>query len=663
MLDNLPTLLATLFLQGEEIVIPGNTHFPLNDPDAVYWVQEEEGDIFLFAPDDNDFIPIFLFAAKPYSLMVSSPNHQVKSDYGFFFVSSKQAKLRKISFAKILEEAKKSPDATTLIAYYFEEWLTDLYTSLTAVKKELKIDHYFKIGDQVAAKEKQTVALAKVLTPEEKHKIAWLRIEEGSGVLQDDPTYIFEPSATRLYPFFHALFLRAKTSFKVKSSGTEVALFDPSFWYSIAEFHRLIFAATLSQKSKELDAALLKMQKRRVMEQQLYKETFYKLGSVLNKNIIVPTTFEGTALFKACDLIGQRLGIKMRVPPPSAMPMDIPDQVREICLTNGIYYRKVTLLENWWREADQPILGFFGTDKTPVALLKKTRRSYDLIDPVSQAAPVLISRKSPEGLSETAYVFYEGFPKKPLKFFDFVKTAFKWNLQEFVTILGVGCAGGLVNLFLPFAMKELFDTLSHGKDVSLLMQFTLGLLIVAFTTGIFSITKNFALSRVEGLSKNQTASSLWARTLELPASFFRQDSSGNLMNKIETFQHIRSSVASCVFKLIVDICYSFFYVAMMFFYSVIFTAVGLGAMTIAMLIYLGCIIIQVKLTTKSFQLGNTIQGLVVQMITGLAKIRVAGAESRFFSMWGSLFSERKRSTSKFNTQTQFRVLSSVFSLS
>ncbi len=642
MLDNLPTLLATLFLQGEEIVIPGNTHFPLNDPDAVYWVQDEGGDIFLYAPQDPDFIPVFLFAADPFSLMVSSPNHSVKSDYAFFFVSSKQAKLRKISFAKILEEAKKSPEATTLIAYYFEEWLTHLYDTLPAVKKDVKIAHYFKIGDQVAAKEKEALALAKVLTPEEKHKIAWLSVEEGSGVLQDDPTYTFQASADRLYPFFHALFIRAKTPFKVKSSSSETALFDPSFWSSIAEFHRLIFAATISQKSKELEDALVKMQRRRTMEQQLYKETFYKLGSVLNKNIVVPTTFEGTPLFKACDLIGQRLGIKMRVPPPSTTPMDIPDQVREICLTNGIYYRKVTLVGDWWREADQPILGFFGSDKTPVALLKKTRKTYDLIDPVSQAAPISISKKSPDGLSETAYVFYEGFPKKSLTFIDFIKTAFKWNLQEFFTILGVGCAGGLVNLFMPFAMKELFDTLSHGKDVSLLMQFTLGLLIVAFTTGIFSVTKNFALSRVEGLSKNQTASSLWARTLELPASFFRQDSSGNLMNKIETFQHIRSSVASCVFKLVVDISYSFFYIAMMFLYSVIFTAVGLGAMAIATFIYLGCIIIQVKLTTKSFQLGNTIQGLVVQMITGLAKIRVAGAESRFFSMWGSLFSEKKK---------------------
>jgi ABC-type bacteriocin/lantibiotic exporter with double-glycine peptidase domain len=80
----------------------------------------------------------------------------------------------------------------------------------------------------------------------------------------------------------------------------------------------------------------------------------------------------------------------------------------------------------------------------------------------------------------------------------------------------------------------------------------------------------------------------------------------------------------------------------MFFYNSTFTLLGLAGLFVSSIIFIACIVIEVKLTKKSFAIGSTIQGLVVQIISGIAKIRVAGAEGRFFNVWGNLFSQKKK---------------------
>ena len=331
----------------------------------------------------------------------------------------------------------------------------------------------------------------------------------------------------------------------------------------------------------------------------------------------------------------------MKIEAPTTPAVSIHDQVREIAFASGIYFRKIALNKEWWKEADQAILGFYGEEHSPVALLKRNRKFYEIDDPARKTSEK-VTPENAKNLHEEGYVFYEGFPKTIVRFLTFVKTAFKNNLPDTSIFLLIGVASGLLNLFLPFAMKELFATVTFGKDLKLVAQFTLGLLIVAFGNGLFTLTKNFAIQRISGISKNQIESSMWGRILELPASFFRKVASGDLMNKASIFQTVREGLFGSGVKLFIDSVYCVFYLALMFFYSGIFTLIGLGGIFIAFLVYIACIAVQMKLTSKSFTLGSLIQGKVVQIIAGIPKIRVAGAESRFFGMWGDLFSQKKK---------------------
>lgn len=629
----IPEELRAFFLSAQEVVVEGNTHFPIDDPNAVYWVQGEGGDIFLYEPKESGFIPIFLIEVGKEELILPPP----LNSYSLFFVSSRKTLLRKFSFSTLFEEMQKNRALLEAIAPLFDRWFITLSNMLSPPQKEVAVSRYFAPSKEVEVKKGEILALDRTLAPEEKSRTLFIEMKQGKLALCGESSCTFLTGEGTLYTFTFALWVEAVEDSHFKTIPTIEAVLAPGFLHSLHAFQTQVFVLLAQKRAQQLQTTLGRMQEKKQREQEEYREAFYKLGSVLSDKISVPSTYEGSPVFKAIDLIGQNLQIKIKAPAHTLQ--NTLDQVREICTSNGIYYRKVALLKNWWQEADQPILAFYGEEKHPVALLKHGRK-YEVVDPVAH-----VTKPATEvagALQREAFVFYEGFPKKLLRFRDFIFTAVKRNAHEGLVLLLVAIAGGLLNLFLPFAMKELFDTLTFGKDLNFLAQYTLGLMIVAFASAIFALTTNFANQRIEGLSKNQIETALWSRILELPASFFRKIASGKLMNHAAIFQTIRNNLLGSAATLLSNCFYCLFFLIQMFIFSGTLTLIGIAGMFLAFLIYAGCTIVSVRLTAKSFSLASTIQGLVVQIIAGIPKIRVAGAESRFFGLWSNLFSQKKK---------------------
>ncbi len=635
----IPPELHAFFLKGEGIVVEGNTHFILDDPTSIYWMEEEEGDLFMFSPQDKSFIPQFLLDVAPGDLLLPAPLAKEAKSYSLFFVSSRRARLRKISLQMVREEIQRSDASAQAIALLLDKWVLHLISYFVSPEEGESADYYFKPKEKVEAKEGTKLALTHTLAPEEKNRVTWLQIKKGSATLSGESLYTFSAEKNLLYPFSFAHSLQVQSDLEMETGFTNDFLksaFDQSF-SSIAYFHLRIFDRLCEKRAKGLEEAVEKMQKKKRLEEERYQEAFYKLGSVLNDKISIPSAHEGTPLYKACDLVCQDLKIQIQMPPLSEND-DEDKQVRQIAAHNEIYLRKITLSPEWWRGANGPILAFW-KEGGAVALLQR-KKGYELVDPSTKMhVPLAVAISS---LSDKAYVFYEGFPKKVIKFIDFIKGCYKYNLKDFLLIFTVALLGGILNMFLPFAMKTLFDTLNFGKDLNLLSQLTMGLLIITFSSSLFLLVKNFTIQRIQGIAKNQLETSLWARLLDLPASFFRKNPSGNLMNYAATLQGMRADMVTNATKLVIDGVYCFFYLLQMFIYSGKLSFIGLGGVFLAALIYAVCITIQVRLTDKVVDLSSRIQGVVVQIITGIAKIRVAGAESRFFGIWGHLFAEKKR---------------------
>lgn len=618
---------------GEEVPLEASVRYELNAAFTVWIVEKEEGDLFFHDPNDPGFLPVFIQHCENGSIILG-PGPLPDPKYSLFFLAPRSVTLRKISFKDLVAELAKADSLKEAIIKEIEHFLCRLLSKLPI--RETAVSKFLEFGKGIDLNPQEVAAPPKSSIPEEKERVAWVEIVKGSCDFLEASSYLKESGI--LYPMSQPQWMRSWEESRLICFSTGQVLEKAELWKGIDALYHEIFKTMVQHYVEELEKALLRLQKRKVDEQELIEETLLDLGSVLNKEISLLHYHDGDELFQACALIGKTLGITFKNTPIPAGSID--DRVNDLCLQSNVNFRRITLQKEWWKEAVQPILAFLGPESKPVALISKREGVYEIIEPqenrIRLLTPELATQLEPSG-----YTFYTGFPKGKLSFFQVAQKTFQSNLRNFLWLLFQAAAIGSLNLFLPFATKELFDVVLFGTDVSLFKQFVFGLLIVSFSTTIYTLCKNFTVLRIEGISKSQMQTALWLRVLQLPLSFFRKFSSGDLATRIMAFEKVRMETSN-VINLCVTTIFCLYYFALLFFYNPLFAALGLIGLFLAAGIFTICILLEIKLTKRSFALGTTIQGIVVQIISGIAKIRVAGAEGRFFNLWGTLFSQKKK---------------------
>ncbi|MHC5732999.1 MAG: ABC transporter transmembrane domain-containing protein, partial [Nostoc sp.] len=84
----------------------------------------------------------------------------------------------------------------------------------------------------------------------------------------------------------------------------------------------------------------------------------------------------------------------------------------------------------------------------------------------------------------------------------------------------------------PYAMSIIIDNAIPDSDRGLLLQIGLGLLVATLGTALFQLAQGFALLRMESAGDASTQAGVWDRLLNLPVSFFRQYTTGDLLSRI-----------------------------------------------------------------------------------------------------------------------------------
>ncbi len=82
-------------------------------------------------------------------------------------------------------------------------------------------------------------------------------------------------------------------------------------------------------------------------------------------------------------------------------------------------------------------------------------------------------------------------------------------------------------------------------------------------------------------------------------------------------------------------------IALLVYYSWKMALIALGLIAVGIIFGGVCLTLQVKYQRPLYDLMGKIQGLTVQFINGIAKLRVGGAESRAFYIWADAFARQK----------------------
>lgn len=518
-------------------------------------------------------------------------------------------------------------DADARVVALVEDWLQQLGSGLSSI-----VTPPIQVKAEGGAR--FSLTSGQTLQPEP-GTIAWVRLQQGTGRWMGFQELTLN-SATGTLPLGDVMWLEAVEGVQL-ATETTMAIRDPdTLLGGLSQLHTHILHCIDFLEQQERTEELQRLRDRDCLNRQVTAEALGELASPLGSR---EATFflEGTPLLVAAGAVGKALGVTIRPPARSEDLKRVLEPLEAIVRASRVRMRRVLLRDNWWERDCGPLVAYTQQDNQPVALLPVSATSYEIFDPVERTR-VPVDARSASTLAPVAYMFYRSLPDKVLKAVDLLRFALKGRARDLFVILLTGIAATLLGMLTPQATAILIDNAIPDSDRGLLLQVGLGLLACAVGIALFRLAQGFALLRVESVSDASTQAAVWDRLLNLPVSFFRQYTTGDLQSRVTSISAIRHQLSGTTLINLISGLFALLNLGLLFYYSVKLALVAVAVAFVAIAVTTVSSVFLLRKIRPLLEIKGNIFGQTVQLINGISKLRVAGAEERAFASWSKNYS-------------------------
>lgn len=307
--------------------------------------------------------------------------------------------------------------------------------------------------------------------------------------------------------------------------------------------------------------------------------------------------------------------------------------------SSGIMFRRVTLTPGWRKDAFGAMLGFRKSDNSPIALIPSGLSGYRFSDDLSGK----FSKVDPENealFKAEAFAFYRSFPLKKLGITDLARYIFHViEPSDYILIALATLAVTMAGMLTPRINLFLFRDVIGTGEVSLLIVTTMFLLCTSWGALMLSAARSLISSRIDTKMSISVEAATMMRIMSLPASFFKDYSSGELSSRASYVNSLCSTLVSVVLNTGLTSVFSLIYISQIFAYAPGLVIPALIIILITVSFSVISSLLQMKLTRKQMLLSSKESGMSYAVISGIQKIKLTGAEKRAFARWGDLYAK------------------------
>lgn len=130
------------------------------------------------------------------------------------------------------------------------------------------------------------------------------------------------------------------------------------------------------------------------------------------------------------------------------------------------------------------------------------------------------------------------------------------------------------------------------------------------------------------------------RILSLPVAFFKNYSSGDLASRVQYMNSLCDMLISTVLSTGLTSLFSLVYIGQIFSYTPVLAIPALLIVGITVLFSFIASFVQMKILTRQMELAAKEKGTSYALISGIQKIKLAGAEKRAFARWGNQYAKQ-----------------------
>lgn len=378
-------------------------------------------------------------------------------------------------------------------------------------------------------------------------------------------------------------------------------------------------------------------------DQEAFEDSIFRMASVvLGKRDSKIAGDERIVTKAAIDEILKFFHHKSEEIPASVKDLD--EQLEFALRPHGIMRRYVELKEEWYRDAYGPLLAFRKDDGLPVALLPRKYAGYYYRDPAT-GNTVKLNKETARQFEREAICFYRPLPLQKLGIKDlmlYLKNCI--SASDVVVFVLLTLAVTLVGMITPLLTRALTGPVLESGNLPFLVGTAVFMICTAITSMLLNSAKTLGLGRIQTKVSMSVEAALMARIMNLPASFFKQYSSGELSNRYNSAQQLCNLLFSAIFSGGITSLASLLYVTQIFGFA---PALGVPALIIiitTVVVSAVSALMQMKISKAAMETGAKNSGISYAMITGIQKIKLAGAEKRAFARWARSYAETAKYT-------------------
>jgi subfamily B ATP-binding cassette protein HlyB/CyaB len=185
----------------------------------------------------------------------------------------------------------------------------------------------------------------------------------------------------------------------------------------------------------------------------------------------------------------------------------------------------------------------------------------------------------------------------------------------------------------PLFFQVVIDKVLVHQSLSTLDVLVIGLLAIATFETALGILRTYLFAHTTNRIDVELGARLFRHLLALPMAYFQARRVGDSVARVRELENIRNFLTSSALTLVIDLFFAFVFLAVMFFYSPLLTAIVLGSFPFYIAISAGVTPLFRRRLNEKFQRGAENQAFLVESVTGIETLKAMAVEPQMQRRW------------------------------
>jgi ATP-binding cassette, subfamily B, bacterial HlyB/CyaB len=189
------------------------------------------------------------------------------------------------------------------------------------------------------------------------------------------------------------------------------------------------------------------------------------------------------------------------------------------------------------------------------------------------------------------------------------------------------------SLVSPLFFQVVIDKVLVHRSMGTLEVLVLGLVVVSVFEAIIGALRTYLFAHTTNRIDVELGARLFHHLMALPIAYFQARRVGDSVARVRELENIRNFLTSSALTLVIDLFFTFIFLAVMFFYSPLLTFLVLGSFPLYIAISAGATPLFRARLDEKFRRGAENQAFLVESVIGVETLKAMAVEPQMQRRW------------------------------